>query len=115
MHTMEFYVQVKERNEQPQPHMHYSAVHSFWSVEMLAGLADGSIGCGEVARGGCLFARNFSVTSSFVLTVVERRARPNDARCVSDSLRAYRLKIRPAKNRALRYATVVHCSPTPVR
>ena len=56
--------------------MHYSAVHSFWSVEMLAKLADGPTGCGEVARGGCLFARNFGVTSSTVLTVVERKARP---------------------------------------
>jgi hypothetical protein len=77
MHTMECYVQVKECNEQPQPHMHYSAVHSFWSVEMLAELVDGPTGCGEVASGGCLFARDFSVTSSAVLTVVERRAGPN--------------------------------------
>jgi len=36
----------------------YSAVHSFWPVEELAGLADGPTGCGEVARGGCLFTWN---------------------------------------------------------
>lgn len=33
-------------------------------VERLAELADGPNGCGEVARGGCTFALNFSVTSS---------------------------------------------------
>ena len=34
-------------------------------------------GCGEVARGGCVFAWNFSVTRPSVLTETERRARPN--------------------------------------
>ena len=52
----------------------YSAVLGFCPVEELA---DGPTGCGEVARGGCLFARNFSLTSSAVLTVAERMARPN--------------------------------------
>jgi hypothetical protein len=40
-------------------------------------LADGPTGCGEVARGGCLFAWNSSVARSTVLTEVERRAGPN--------------------------------------
>jgi hypothetical protein len=40
----------------------YSAVHGFWLVEELAELADGPTGCGEVARGGCLFASNVSVS-----------------------------------------------------
>jgi hypothetical protein len=39
-------------------------------------LADGPTGCGEVARGGCLFARSFIVTRSTVLTKAER-SRPN--------------------------------------
>jgi hypothetical protein len=34
-------------------------------------------GCGEVGIGGCLFAWNFSVTRSTVLTEAERRIRPN--------------------------------------
>ena len=34
-------------------------------------------GCGEVARGGCVFAWKFSVTRLSVLTETERRARPN--------------------------------------
>jgi len=34
----------------------YSAVHGFLPVEELAELADGPTGCGEVTRGGCLFA-----------------------------------------------------------
>ena len=40
----------------------YSAVHGFWPVEELVELADGPTGCGEVARGGCLFDGKFSVT-----------------------------------------------------
>jgi hypothetical protein len=54
-------------------------VHGFWPVEELAELADGPTGCGEVARGGCSFAWNFSVKRSLVLTVAERRAGPNMA------------------------------------
>ena len=38
---------------------------------------DGPIRCGEVARGGCVFAWKFSVTRPSVLTETERRARPN--------------------------------------
>ena len=34
-------------------------------------------GCHEVVRGGGLFATNFSVTRSTVLTEAERRSRPN--------------------------------------
>ena len=37
-------------------------MHGFWSVEETADLADGPTRAGEVARGGCLFAWNFSVT-----------------------------------------------------
>ena len=40
-------------------------------------LAEGHAGCGEMARGGCSFAWNFSVTGSTVLTDAERRTRPN--------------------------------------
>jgi hypothetical protein len=46
-------------------------------VEDLTELADGPTGYREVARAGCLFAWNFSVTRSTVLTVAERRTRPN--------------------------------------
>ena len=52
----------------------YIAVHCFWLVEELA---YGPTGCGEVARGGCSFAWNFSVTRSNVLTEVERRTTRN--------------------------------------
>ena len=38
---------------------------------------DGPIWCVEVARGGCVFAWNFSVTKPAVLTETESRARPN--------------------------------------
>jgi hypothetical protein len=34
-------------------------------------------GCGEVARGGCVFAWMFSVTRPSVLAETERTARPN--------------------------------------
>jgi hypothetical protein len=40
-------------------------------------VADGSTDCGEVARGGCLVAGNFSVKTSTVLTSGQRMARPN--------------------------------------
>jgi hypothetical protein len=43
-------------------------VQGFWPVDELAELADGPTGCGEVARGTYLFAWNFSVTRSTVLT-----------------------------------------------
>ena len=36
-------------------------------MEDLAELADVPTGCGEVARGGCSYAWNFSVTRSTVL------------------------------------------------
>jgi hypothetical protein len=45
----------------------YSTLLLLWPVEELAGLADEPSGIGEVARGGCLFAWNFSVTRSTVL------------------------------------------------
>ena len=45
----------------------YSVVLAFWPLEELDELAAVPTGCGEVARGGCLFAWNFSVTRSFVL------------------------------------------------
>ena len=40
----------------------YSAVHGFWPVEESTKLVDEPTGRGEVAKGRCLFARNFSVT-----------------------------------------------------
>ena len=40
--------------------------------------ADGAE-CGDVARGGCLFACNLCVTRSAELTGAERRTRPNMA------------------------------------
>lgn len=43
----------------------------------LAGLADGPILFGEVARDECLFVWNFSATRSAVLKDAERRTRPN--------------------------------------
>ena len=41
-------------------------------MEEIAELADGPTGCDQLARGGCLFACNFSVTRSTVLTQAER-------------------------------------------
>ena len=49
-------------------HTVYSAAHGFWPEEELAELADGPTGRGKMARGGCLFAWNFSVTRSTVVT-----------------------------------------------
>jgi len=43
--------------------------------EELAELAGGSTACCEMARGPCLFAWNFSVIRSTVLTAAERRSR----------------------------------------
>jgi len=54
----------------------YSAVHGFWPAEVLAELAEVPTGCGEVARGGCLFAWNFRVTRSSIPLEAERRTRP---------------------------------------
>ena len=45
-------------------------VFGWWN---LADLVDRPTGCAEVARGGCLFGWNFSVTRSPVLMEVERR------------------------------------------
>jgi hypothetical protein len=52
-------------------------MHGFWPVEGLAELVDEPTRCDDVARGGCLFAWNVSVTRSTVLTEAERRTRPN--------------------------------------
>jgi hypothetical protein len=40
---------------------------------LLTELTDGPSGCGEVARGGCLYAGNFIMTRSTVLTVADKR------------------------------------------
>jgi len=87
----------------------YSAAYSFWPLEGLAELADSPIGCGEVARGGCLFAWNFSVRST-VLTEAQRRTRPN----TTLSLRKW-LAPKPnvwnfhrPKTNALRYTDQLH-------
>ena len=47
----------------------FIAVCGFWPAEEVEELADGRTGCGEVARGGCWFACNLSVTRSTVVTV----------------------------------------------
>jgi hypothetical protein len=54
----------------------YGTLLPFWQVEELAELVCGHTGCVEVARGGCLFAWNFSMTRSTVLMEVEGRTRP---------------------------------------
>jgi hypothetical protein len=54
----------------------YSTVRGFWPVEELAELANGPTGCGEEARGVCLFVWNLSVARSAVITREERKARP---------------------------------------
>lgn len=46
-----------------------SAVHGFCSVEDIAELAHGPAGCAEAMSVECLFAWNFSVTSSVVLSL----------------------------------------------
>jgi hypothetical protein len=51
-------------------------VHCFWPVEESAELAEGSSGCGEVVSGVCLFAWNFGVARSLVLTGAERKTTP---------------------------------------
>jgi hypothetical protein len=53
-------------------HRFYSTLIRFWPAEDLARLAVASIGCGEVARGGCLLAWSFIMTRLTVLTEVER-------------------------------------------
>jgi len=53
-------------------------MNGFWPVE-LEELADGPTGRGEVARSGCSFSWNVSVTRSTVLTGAEGRAGPNMA------------------------------------
>jgi hypothetical protein len=55
----------------------YSTLLHFWPVVELAELVDSPAECVDVRRGGCLFAWNFSVTSSTVLTEAERRNGPN--------------------------------------
>jgi hypothetical protein len=44
-------------------------VYAFGLGEEPAEPSDGPIGCGEVVRGGCLFAWNFVLTNSTVLVV----------------------------------------------
>jgi hypothetical protein len=46
-------------------------------VEEVAELAEGSSECGELLRGGCLFAWKFSVTRSAVCIEMERGTGPN--------------------------------------
>ena len=46
-------------------------------MEESAEVADGPTESGEVARGGCSFAWNFSVRRSTVLRETERRIRPD--------------------------------------
>jgi hypothetical protein len=88
------------------PTNRYSTSLHFWPVAEVAELADGPTGCGEMAGGECLFAWNFSVSRSTVLTEAEEDTRPKSRRirCSSDSPLAYRLIIPPARNHAL------HCT-----
>jgi hypothetical protein len=51
--------------------VHYGG--SFLAVDELTEETDGSSGCGEVARGGCLFVGNFSLTRSTILAVADRK------------------------------------------
>jgi len=51
--------------------MKYNAAPELWPVEKLKELVDGSTGSDEGARGGCLFAWNFSVVRSTLLTQAE--------------------------------------------
>jgi hypothetical protein len=60
-------------------YVQYSALHGFWPVEESTKLVDEPTGRGEVAKGGCSFAWNFSVTRPPVLTGTEGRTRPNMA------------------------------------
>jgi hypothetical protein len=56
--------------------MYIISVHcgaSFLAVDELTEQTVGSVGCGEVARGGCLFAGNFSLTRSTILAVANRK------------------------------------------
>ena len=63
----------------------YSAEHGFWPVER----ADGRTGCGEVTRGGYLFAWKFIVTSSTVHTEGEKGLdQTRHCHCISESLLA---------------------------
>lgn len=56
----------------------YGAVRSFVAGGVVGGAeGDGLIWCGEVARGGCVFAWNISVTRPTVLTGTEKRASPD--------------------------------------
>jgi hypothetical protein len=50
----------------------------FSRVELVE-LAEGPTGCCKMARGGCRYAWNFSVTRSAVIEVAERRSRSNMA------------------------------------
>jgi len=52
-------------------------VHGFWPVEVLAELANVPTECGEVARGGCIFARNINVIRTAILAEAETRTTPN--------------------------------------
>jgi hypothetical protein len=74
-------------------------------------MADRGTGCGEMVRGGCLFAWNFIVTRSAVLMETESKALGQTwcCHCTSDSLLAYHFKILPAKNHALN-CTFSHAS-----
>jgi hypothetical protein len=53
----------------------------FWPVKEIAELAGGPTGCGEMARGGCSLAWNYSVARTAVFTEVERRTRAVLAKC----------------------------------
>jgi hypothetical protein len=67
-------------------------------------LANGPTWYGEVAKGGCSFAGNFSVYKINCTHGGREKTAPNmKRRCRRDSLLAYGLETASAKNRALRY------------
>jgi hypothetical protein len=47
----------------------------FWPIKEIAELAGEPTGCGEMSRGGCSLAWNYSVARTTALTEVERRTR----------------------------------------
>ena len=84
----------------------------FLAGEALGELAVWPTVCSEVAKRGCLFAWNFSVTRTAVFTQTEGRTRPITTLSLRyDSPPAYRLKIEPAKNHARHYSFVPSVRP----
>jgi hypothetical protein len=67
---------VPETVQQASVEVQYNTSLRFWPVQQSAELADRPIGCGEVARGGCSFVWNLSVTRSPFFYGAKRKTRP---------------------------------------